>query len=158
MSQHSGKPSPIKTKPIPTYFSQSEKRDRQGPKPKSYSKMAESGGGVRADAEVLTKAYLVLIASKIEGLETELSNKLLALIKPLSEQIEQLHLSILNVSKVAEGAMDLSLTQQEEIKGLQGDSEEQAERLAILNNRQRFFNLKFRGIKEKAEEDCDLIT
>lgn len=103
------------------------------------------------------KAYLALIASKIDGLETELSNKLLALIKPLSEQIEQLYLSIQNVSKVAEGAMDLSLTQQEESKGLQGDSEEQAERLAVLNNRQRFFNLKFRGI-EKAEEDCDLIT
>lgn len=53
--------------------------------------------------------------------------------------------------------MELSLTQCEEIRGLQQDTDTQAERLVILSNRQRFFNLKFRGIKEGAEENNDLI-
>lgn len=54
-------------------------------------------------------------------------------------------------------ALDLSLTQREEIRGLQQETDTQAEKLAILTNRQRFFNLKFRGVKKGAEENNDLI-
>lgn len=53
--------------------------------------------------------------------------------------------------------MDLSIIQQEEIRELQSHSESHEERLAILGNRQRAFNLKFRAIEENAEEHTDLI-
>lgn len=54
--------------------------------------------------------------------------------------------------------MDLSITQQEEIKTSQREKEPQAEPIVILNNRQRFFSLKFRGIAEHAEKKCDLMV
>lgn len=53
--------------------------------------------------------------------------------------------------------MDLSILQQEEIKELQEHSESHEERLAILGNKQRSFNLKFRAIEENAEGNNDLI-
>lgn len=85
--------------------------------------MADATGGARAEAETLTKTDIMEVANKITGLETDLLQKLSDLIKPLSDQLTQLNLSIQNVSKVAESAMDLSLTQQEDIKGLQQDTE-----------------------------------
>lgn len=157
MSHTAGKPSPSKQKPIPAYFPHPERKDGWTTKGKGDSKMADATGGAWAEAETLTKTDIMEVANRITGLETDLLQKLTDLIKPLSDQLIQLNLSLQNVSKVAEGAMDLSLTQQEDIRGLQQESETQAERLAILTNRQRFFNLKFRGIKENAEENGDLI-
>lgn len=44
------------------------------------------------------------------------------------------------------------------MKGLQEYSESHEEKLAILGNRKRAFNLKFRAIQEKAEGNMDLIV
>lgn len=158
MSQHSGKSSPSKLKLIPAYFSQAEKKDGRAQKANGGSKMAEATGGMWAESEALTKADLMAVTKKIESLETELLTKLADLLKPMADQLGQLNSTIQNVSKIAEGAMDLCLAQREEIKGLQQEHETQAEKLAILSNRQRFFNLKFKGIGEKAEENHDLVS
>lgn len=155
MSQHATKPSPNKTKVIPAFFAQTEKKDTRPQKNKEGDKMVEAGGVAWADMELLMKADLHLIGGKIDNMEAELLKKLSDLIKPLSDQTGQLNISLRAVSKVANGAMDLSLTQQEEIKALQKENETQTEKIAMLNKRWRFFNLKFRGIAENPEENND---
>lgn len=52
--------------------------------------------------------------------------------------------------------MELSLTHKDDLKHLQEAETKHAEQLAILGNRQRFFNLKFQGIKETADNETDL--
>lgn len=50
----------------------------------------------------------------------------------------------------------MCIAQNEDIRALQSESETQAEKLAIVANRQPFFNLKFRGLQEKLEQNTDL--
>lgn len=138
MHQHTGKTSPAKLNSIPAYFSQSDKKLGRLHRNAGSGKMADAAGGTRAEAETLTKADLAALATKIDGPEKELLNKLPDLLKPLAEQMGQLTLALQKVSHVADGAMDLSLSHQEEIRGLKGENERQAEQMAILNNRQRF--------------------
>lgn len=157
MNQGSSKKSPYKTKAIPAYFYQNDRKEGRTQKVKDGAKMAEAGKETREETEPLTKADLALITGKIDNLETELAKKLTDIIKPLAEKNEQLHVNLQSVSKIAEGAMDLSLAHREDIQALQKESEAQAEHMAILNNRQRLFNLKFRGIAERAEENVDLM-
>lgn len=118
--------------------------------------MAEGSGDAGKAAAAPTKADLCALGGKIEAMEADLYNKLAALIQPLSEQISQLNLSVQATAKLAEGAMDMCVAQNEDIRSLQTEAEAQAERLAIVSNRQRFFNLKFRGLHEKAEQNTAL--
>lgn len=119
--------------------------------------MATVGKAVAAEATLPTKADIQDLASRMEALKKGFLAKWTDLLSPLTEKIDQLTLSIQKVSSIAEGAMDLSVLQQEDIKELQEHSESHEEKLAILGNRQRAFNLKFRDIEENAEGTTDLI-
>lgn len=118
--------------------------------------MAEGSGDVGKVATAPTKADLCASGGKIEAMEADLYKKLATLIQPLTEQISQLNLSVQATAKLAEGAMDMCVAQNEDIRASQTES--QAQRLAIVSNRQRFFNLKFRGLHEKAEQNTELKT
>lgn len=91
-------------------------------------------------------------------MEAKLYKKLADLIKPLTEQLTQLNLSVQATAKLAEGAMDMCAAQQENIRNLLSEANSQAEKVAILSNRQRFFNLKFRGVQENLEENSDIYS
>lgn len=90
-----------------------------------------------------------VFVNTLKNLKGELLKIIANLIKSLSEWLEQMNLALQKVASVAEGAMDFSLTQQEDIKKLQESGDKQAEQLVILNNRQHFFNLKYRWMAEK---------
>lgn len=113
--------------------------------------MAEEGRKTTGADEALTKADFNVLGGKIEAMEADLYKKLADPIKPLTEQITQLNLSVQATAKLAKGAMDMGVEQQDDIRALQADTETQAEKLAILSNRQQFFNLKFRGLQDKVE-------
>lgn len=78
-----GMPSPMKSKQIPTYFSQMEKKDGRVQSAKKDLKMADTTGGARVETDALTKADLQIIVNKIAGLETDLFKKLTDLIQPV---------------------------------------------------------------------------
>lgn len=120
--------------------------------------MAAEGGKTNGGMEAPTKADLSALGGKIEALEADLFQKLSGLITPLTEQITQLNLSIQATAKLAEGAMDICRAQHDDIRALQADTESLAEKAAVLANRQRFFNLKFRGLHEKVEEGVGLTA
>lgn len=120
--------------------------------------MAEGSEEAGKGAAAPTKADLCALGGKIEAMEADLYKKLAALIQPLTEQISQLNLSVQATAKLAEGAMDMCVAQNEDIRALQAETESQAERIAIVSNRQRFFNLKFRGMHEKAEQNTEIKT
>lgn len=75
MSHTTNKPLPMKIKPIPTYFSQTEKKDGRAQQGKAEGKMADLGGEARGEATALTKADLLVLTNKIEGMELELLKK-----------------------------------------------------------------------------------
>lgn len=105
-----------------------------------------------------TRADIQEIAGRIATLEQGFFSKLTELLQPLMEKkIYHLSLSLQKVASVAEGAMDLSMFQQEDIKSLQEVKKQHADQLAILGNRQRF-NLKFRAMDEKVEGATDLTA
>lgn len=52
--------------------------------------------------------------------------------------------------------MDMCVAHHDDIRALQTETESLAEKAAVLANRQRFFNLKFRGLQKKAEEGVGL--
>lgn len=118
--------------------------------------MADGEGNAGNPEAAPTKADFCVLGGKIDAMEADLYQKLADLIRPLTEQITQLNLSVQATAKLAEGAMDMCIAQNEDIRALQTESETQAERLAIIANRQRFFNLKFRGLQEKTEHNSDL--
>lgn len=120
--------------------------------------MAAEGGKANGGMEAPTKADLSALGGKIEALEADLFKKLAGLITPLTEQITQLNLSIQATAKLAEGAMDICKAQHDDIRALQIDTESLAEKAAVMANRQRFFNLKFRGLQEKVEEGAGLTS
>lgn len=156
MSQHHPRASPTKIKPIPAFFSPGEKRDVKALKAREAGKMAAAGKDIPEGADLPSKADIQGIAGRLESLEKGLLSKITDLIQPLTEKIDHLTVSLQKVASVAEGAMNLSTTQQEEIKAIQITEEQHAEQLAILGNRQRFYNLKFRALEEKIEGDMDL--
>lgn len=73
----------MKVKPIPASFSQSEMKDGRAHKGTGNGKMVEAAGGARVENEALTKADLIMLAKKIDGLELELLKKLTDLVTPL---------------------------------------------------------------------------
>lgn len=95
----------------------------------------------------------------IDAMEADLYKKLVDLIKPLTEQITQLNLSIQETAKLAEGVMDMSICPWHSRATLEPYSRTLKPKLkAILTNRQRFFNLKFRGLQENAEGNTNLYA
>lgn len=86
--------------------------------------------------EALTKAILTALGGggEIEAMEADLYKKLADLIKPLTEQITQLNLTVQATAKLAEGAMDMCVVQQEDIRNLQTEADIQAEKVAIVSN------------------------
>lgn len=89
-------------------------------------------------------------------MEQGLLSKLSELLQPISATLEQLNLNIRKVAGVAEVAMELRLTHKGDLKHLQKAETKHSDQLAILGNRQHFFNLKFWGMKESAETEADL--
>lgn len=160
MSQYPSKAAQIINGTLPAYFSKVEKRESEHPENREADKMATAAaatGSLEAEAAPNVLTAVQELSGRLELLEKGLFTKLSELISPLTEKIDHLSLAIQKVNSVAEGAMDLSVMQQEDIKELQDRSETQEERLAIIGNRQRSFNLKFRAIEEKAEGNTDLI-
>lgn len=120
--------------------------------------MATEDGKASGDTVAPTKADLNALGGKIEAMEEELFKKLAGLIAPLTEQITQLNLLIQAMAKIAEGAMDTCVAQHDDIRALQTETNSLTEKAAILANKQRFFNLKFRGLQEKIEDGTGLYT
>lgn len=156
MSQHSHKASPVKSKNIPAYFTQGERFDARPQRAREAAKMAEAGKIIGGETQTSTKADVRALSGRLDNLEQGLLSKLTELLQPISAKLEQLNLNIQKVAGVAEAAMELSLTHKDDLKYLQEAETKHSEQLAILSNRQRFFNLKFRGIKESAETDTEL--
>lgn len=148
--------SPTKIKNIPAYFAPGEKGDAKQQKAREAAKMAEAGKVLGGENQSATKADVRALSGRLDNLEQGLLSKISELLQPLSAKLEQLTVSIQNVAGVAEAAMELSLTHKDDLKQLQENETKHSEQLAILGNRQRFFNLKFRGIKELAESEVDL--
>lgn len=137
MTHHASKASQIINKTLPAYFAQKEKSGALQPESCDVSKMATTGNAVMTESALVTKADIQDLAGRLETLEKGFLTKLTELIHPLTEKLDQLSLSLQIVNAIAEGAMDLSVVQQEEIKELQEYSESHEERLAILGNHQR---------------------
>lgn len=90
-------------------------------------------------AEAPTKADLVALGG-IETMEADLYTKLADLIKPLTEQIIQLNLSVQAMAKLVERAMDLSIAQQDDIRALQKTLKVRRKRLLFFLTDKGFFN------------------
>lgn len=157
MSQHSANTAQVFTKTLPAYFAKIEKPEGRSLDEHGADKMAAATDRAASEASQPTYMDLGELSGRLDVLEKGLFTKLADLLHPLTEKIDQLTLSIQKVGSIAEGAMDLSMLQQEDIKELQEHSEAQEEQLAILGNKQRSFNLKFRAIEENAENTTDLI-
>lgn len=155
MSQHSSKAAQIIGKTLPAYFSKIEIKDSERPDNNEAVKMAAAPNAaisVGLGVEPNNAVDVQELSGRLQLLEQGMFNKVAKIMHPLTEKIDQLSLAIQKVNSVAEGAMDLSILQQEDIKALQEHTKSQEERLAILGNRQGF-----RAIEEKAEGNSDLI-
>lgn len=91
--------------------------------------MAEAGKEHATETDLPTKADILAIVRKIETLENNLLNGLTDLIQA---KLEQMNINIQKVANVAKAAIDLSITQQDEIKTLQQVDKPHIEQLAIL--------------------------
>lgn len=120
-------------------------------------KMVDTSKDSREGVDLPSKANIQGIVVQIEMLKKGLFSKLTEILQPLMEKIDHLTISLQKVVSVAEGAIDLSIVQQEEIKTLQESGGQQADQLASLGNRQRFFILKFRALDENVERTTNLI-
>lgn len=114
-------------------------------KAREAAKMAAARKDLFEGADLPSKADIRSLEGRLEALEKGILNKLTDLLQPLTEKMDHLAVSLQNVATLAENAMDLSTAQQHEIRSLQETGEQHAEQLAILGNRQRLFNLKFRA-------------
>lgn len=158
MSQHIAKNTTTSLRQIPAYFKHNEEKEDKVQSGCEHSKMVETGGESAMEIDPMTKADLQAIAGRIDRPENGLLSKLMNFMQPISEQLEQLNLNIQKVASVAEGAMDLSMAQQEEIKALQEADEQHLEQIPILGNRQWYFNLKFKGLRQLVEENTELTV
>lgn len=92
-----------------------EKTEGRSPADHGADKMATTPIHAASESSRQVTTDLGELAGRMDLLEKALFAKLSDLLHPLSEKLDQLTLSIQKVSSVAEGAMDLSVLQQEDI-------------------------------------------
>lgn len=156
MSQVGGKHLLAKSKNIPAYFSQGEKKDARSQRAWEPPKIAKEGKTTGGETDMPTKEDLQALVGRLDNPETGLLHKITELIQPISNKLEQFTLSLQTIAGVAEVAMELGITHKDDLKALQDSDMRHSEQLVILGNKQRFFNLKFRGLDELVGKDSDL--
>lgn len=152
------KPSPLKGENIPAFFQQPGKTDGKQQKACEIVKMAGAGKGGTGNPEPLLSTEAQTITGRLDALETGLLAKFADLLQPISASLEQFNINLQKATEVAEAAKDLGVKNQGEIKILREADERQAEQLAIIGNRQRYLNSKFRGLDEQMGVGEDLNT
>lgn len=83
-------------------------------------------------------------------------DKMTALMKPVTTQIQELKMSINQVAQSADPALELAMALQDSTQHLQKQGEWGAEKILSLENQLRARNVKFRGFQEGAEENTEL--
>lgn len=156
MSHSTPRSAGITSKIIPTYFPQGDKKEFKGQARKDGVKMAEAGKHSGADSQTSTKADVQEISGRLDNLEAGLLNKIADLLQPISSKLEQLNLNLQKVAGIAETAMEMCMIHKEDLRALQESDLKHSEQIAVIGNRQRYYNLKFRGLVESQESEADL--
>lgn len=89
-------------------------------------------------------------------LEAMISDKVMALLAPLTTQIQEVKSTLNEVAQTADSAMELGLAAQDSNRLTQQHSEWVTKRIKHLENQLRVCNVKLRGFREGAEGDSDL--
>lgn len=80
--------------------------------------------------------------------ETKISEKMTALIAPLSAQIQELKTTISQVAQTADATMELDLTIQDSAGQLQRQTDWATDKIIALENQMKMNNIKLCGFPE----------
>lgn len=128
---------------------------KEGKTGKETGKMAGAAKDAPMDVAPLTREEF---NQKIDRMEGDYLKKIKDTVMVLAGKLEELTTSVQKIAETAETAMELGLTLQEDMKTLQQHDSEHFEKLLILENSLKKFNLKLRGMEENAEENVDLVA
>lgn len=90
--------------------------------------------------------------------ENNFSKKLEHLFSPIKVQLAEIQASLTKTSQIAETALDMGVTLQEDTLAHQQDISDLKEKYLVLAAAQKENNLKFRGLEENCEGSSDLIS
>lgn len=91
-----------------------------------------------------------------KAFETEMLERLNSVLQPLTTRLEEISDSLKEVEKTTEAAMEVSLLNQEDIKGLESREQWATNKILLLEQKTWRNNLKLRGIPE--EENASIHT
>lgn len=142
------RPSPNKAHSILTLFQAAKKKNKPSTKQNDSDKMAttEQQAPESMKTEVITKEVYQKLIKRFDDPEKGLINKFIGLLKPLTDGLEKMNVSLLQVSNVVEETKTIMLKQQSDIVNFYNSDDKISEQLVTLSNKTRFFlNLKLRG-------------
>lgn len=79
-------------------------------------------------------------------------------LSPISQQLLELTSALKDIASIADMAMELGLTVQEDTKQLQKSEQQLLARIAVLETQARATNLKFRGLPESPDLNGNLVS
>lgn len=96
------------------------------------------------------------LAGGFQKMEAALSEKITALIAPLTAQVQEIKQCLEQVSQTADSAMDLAITNQDTTRQLQTQQDWATDKIIAIENQLKLKNLKLRGFPEGCEENTEL--
>lgn len=78
------------------------------------------------------------------------------MITPITTQIKEIQTNVTQIAQTADAAMELGLASQDTRRQLQKNSEWAMDKIIMLENQLKQFNIKTRGFPEGAEESTEL--
>lgn len=144
--------------PLASFFSPSGPRSDKAAADGALSKMAgaKDVAGEDSFGAIGKEEWRSELAGGFQRMEASLLEKLTCLIAPITAQVQDLKQGLEQVTQTAESAMELALTNQETSKQHQSQHEWAAEKIMLIENQLKIFNLKLRGLPEGCEENQEL--
>lgn len=122
------------------------------------SPAAETETGPDHAAPITRSDLQTELASCFLKLEATMTEKITALMAPLTAQLQELQQTVPQVAQTADSSMELGLMNQDTTQQLQKNQDWAAEKILMLENQLKMANLKLRGFPEGSEENQDLIV